>query len=116
MRQILVILFLVGSAGCSGEKTPTRPTGDTRIPSGDAGGTGDSTPGDSTPGDVTPGDVSPGDTVTAGTLPSHIKGTSASGAASSTNFRARIRIGGPLPTGSATGSGKTIQGGTPESP
>jgi hypothetical protein len=124
--SILLFALTLGLVACDGEKTTPRPPGDPAV-AGDPGGqTGDNaTPGDNaapgdsvTPGDATtPGDsVTPGDAIAAVTPPSHIKVNSGSGAASSTNYKARIRVGGPMPPGAASGSGKKIQGSTPASP
>lgn len=49
-------------------------------------------------------------------LPSHVKSTAGSGKASSTTYRAAMRIGAPVPAGSAAAAGKVLSGGGPAAP
>jgi hypothetical protein len=101
MRPLFLILVALALAGCSGDKQSRPQPGDS-APAGDPGGQTGDTEGQ--------GDAGP-----AVTPPRHAQVTSGSGEASSTNYKARVRIGGPMPPGTASGSGRRLQASTPES-
>ena len=95
MRNVVLCVVLCVAmalaAGCGGK------TASSKQPPGDPNGGGDPA-------------------ATAVTPPPHVKVTSGSGEASSPNFKARVRVGGPVPAGVATGSEKKLTGSAQQSP
>lgn len=51
-----------------------------------------------------------------GAMPSHLKQSAGSGVANSNGFRARVRLGAPIPNGSASAAGKRLAGSSPVAP